>query len=137
MIVSRSVYMVRHPRGSYTVHPLLSLDVATSENKYQVNVIPRCHPHARKSALKEILSGMRLALHATRPSPHGASRLVQAMSAWSVKTRRVSPRHCRYARFYGHTTAAMHDMSTPSPLSLSIHTHNIYRLGWHRLAMTP
>ena len=31
------------------------------------------------------------------------------MSAWSVKTRRAPSRHCRDARIYGHTTAAMHD----------------------------
>ena len=103
----------------------------------QINSFDSVIHMREKSVSQAVLSGMQLTLHATRPSPHGASRLVQAMSAWSVKTRRVSPRHCRYARFYGHTTAAMHDMSTPSPLSLSIHTHNIYRLGWHRLAMTP
>ena len=36
------------------------------------------------------------------------------MSAWSVKTRRAPSRHCRDARVYGHTSAAMHHMSTPS-----------------------
>ncbi|CAM9875799.1 unnamed protein product, partial [Laminaria digitata] len=48
-------------------------------------------------------------LHATRRTPHGASRLVQAMSAWSVITRRAPSRHCRDSRVSGHTTAAMHD----------------------------
>ena len=38
----------------------------------------------------------------TRPTPHGASRLVQGMSAWSVKTRHAPSRHCRDARVYGH-----------------------------------
>ena len=33
LVVSRSVNMVRHPRGSYIVLPLLSLDVAIPENK--------------------------------------------------------------------------------------------------------
>ena len=56
---------------------------------------------------------MQLTLHATRPKPHGTSRLVQAMSAWSVKTRRAPSRHCRGARVYGYTTLAMHYMSTP------------------------
>ena len=32
-IVPRGVYMVRHPGGSYIVNPLLSLEVATPENK--------------------------------------------------------------------------------------------------------
>ena len=61
---------------------------------------------------------MPLTLHATRRKPHGASRLVLAMSAWSVKTRRAPPRPCGDARVYGHTTTAMHDMSTPRPLRL-------------------
>ena len=34
------------------------------------------------------------------------------MSACSVKTRRGPSRHCRDAKVYGHTTTAMHDMST-------------------------
>ena len=40
----------------------------------------------------------------------------QAMSAWSVKTRRAPSRHCWDERVYGgHTTTAMHGMGTPSP----------------------
>ena len=54
--------------------------------------------------------GIHLILHATRRTPNGASRLGQAMSAWSVKTRRAPSRHCRDARVYGHTTTAMHDI---------------------------
>ena len=54
---------------------------------------------------------MRLAL-----TPHGASRMVQlAMSAWWVRIRRAPSRRCRDGRLYGHTTMAMHDMSTPPP----------------------
>ena len=53
--------------------------------------------------------------HATRPTPHGASRLVQPTSAWSVKARRALSRHCRDARVYGHTTTAMLDIEyTPA-----------------------
>ena len=37
-------------------------------------------------------------LHATRRTPHGTSRLMHAMSAWSVKTRRAASRHSRDAR---------------------------------------
>ena len=48
-------------------------------------------------------------LHATRPTPHGVSRLVLAMSAWLVKTRRAPSRCRRHARAYGHATTAMHD----------------------------
>ena len=34
---------------------------------------------------------MQLTLHATRPTPHGASRLVQATCAWSVKPGALDP----------------------------------------------
>ena len=61
---------------------------------------------------KWFLVGCSPPLHATRPTPRGASRLVQAMSFWSVKTPRVPSRHLRDARAYVHTTTAMHDMST-------------------------
>ena len=68
-----------------------------------------------KSASQAVLSRMQLALHATRRTPHGASRLVLAMPAWSVKTRRAPPRHCKDARLYCHTATAIHDMSTHHP----------------------
>ena len=71
--------------------------------------IPRRHPYARKSASQAVLSRMQLTLHATRRTPHGGSRLVLAMSAWSVNTRRAPSRHGRDARVYGHTTTAIYD----------------------------
>ena len=40
-----------------------------------------------------IFSRMQLTFHTTRQTPDGASRLVQAMSAWSVNTRRALSRH--------------------------------------------
>ena len=58
---------------------------------------------------------MQVTLHATRRTPHDASRLVQAMSTWSVKTRRAPFRLCGDARVYGHTTTVIHDMSTRPP----------------------
>ena len=68
-------------------------------------------PHER------LLAGCSSPLHTTRPTPpYGASLcLVQAMPACSAKTRCAPSRHCRDARVYGHTTTAMHDMSTPPP----------------------
>ena len=53
---------------------------------------------------------MRLAEHLT-----ALSRLVQATSAWVVKTRRALSRHSRNARVYRHTTTAMNKLSTPPP----------------------
>ena len=58
---------------------------------------------------------MQSTLHATRRTPDGASRLVQAMSAWLAKTRRAPCRHSRDARVYGHTITGMHKQSTPAP----------------------
>ena len=73
-------------------------------------------PSMCKTAAQAVLRRMQLTLHATtRPTPHGVSRLVQAMYAWSVKTRRAPFRHFGGSRVYGHTTTAMHDMSTCTP----------------------
>ena len=113
MIVSRSVY------GKAPMRQLHSNPTAVSESgldRKANQFIRRCHPYARKSASQAVLSRMQLTLHATRRTPHGASRLVLAMSAWSVKTRRAPSRRCRGARVYGHMTTATHDMSTPQPL---------------------
>ena len=52
---------------------------------------------------------------APRRAPHNASRLVQAISAWLKKTRRAPSRHSGDARVYGHTTTAMHKLSTSTP----------------------
>ena len=103
--------MVRQPRGSYVVHPLLSLKVAMLEKKSMKWTLSSIC----KSASKAVLSRMQVTLHATRPTPHGASRLVQEMFAWSVKTRRAPSRHCSNARVYGHTTTAMHASFTRAP----------------------
>ena len=73
----------------------------------------RCRSPSYEQSLEKCSSPyMRLA-----ERPHSASRLVQAMSAWLVKTRRAPSRHSRDARVYGHTTTAMHKLSTPHPPS--------------------
>ena len=89
--------------SGHTAKQIDSFDVAIR--------MQECPPH------KRFLVGCRLTLLATRRTPHGASCLVLAMSDWSVKTRRAPSRHCRDARVYGHTTTAMHDMSTHTPLA--------------------
>ena len=70
---------------------------------------------APKLVLGAVFGRMQFTLYATRRTPHRASRLVQAMSAWLVKTRRAPSRHSRVARVCGHTTTAMHKLSTPPP----------------------
>ena len=103
--------------GSPTVAGLSSAfdSHQASPTPFPPQLIRRCHPYARNSASHAVLSRMQLALHATRRTPHGASRLVLAMPAWSVKTRRAPPRHCKDARLYCHTATAIHDMSTHHP----------------------
>ena len=60
--------------------------------------------------------------------PHGASRLVLAVSAWSVKTRRAPSRHCRDARrVHGHTTTAMHDSEFTSDSPFPYHFPRFFR----------
>ena len=68
------------------------------------------------SVLRAVLGRMQFTLHATRRTPHGASRLVQAMSAWLVKTRCAPSRHSKDARVHGHTTTAIHKLGTPATL---------------------
>ena len=75
-------------------------------------------PHTPKSVLRAILGRVQFTLHATRRPPHGASRLVQSMSAWLVKIQCAPSRHSRDARVYGHTTTAMHKLRTPPPIPL-------------------
>ena len=74
----------------------------------------------QKSVFRAVLGRIQFTFHATRRTPLGASRLVQAMSAWLVRTRRAPSRHSRDARVYGHTTTAMHKLSTPTTLFLCV-----------------
>ena len=106
MIVSCGVYMVRYPRGSYLHTHCCHWKWPHHRTNHLIGCCHLC-------ASPPVLSKMQLTLHATRPTHHGAFRSVQAMSAWSVKTRRAPHRNCRYARVYGHSTTAMHDTSTP------------------------
>ena len=117
---SRSVNMVRHPRGSYIVIPVAVSRVATPENKVQLigaviheqesrHKVPKC-------VLQAPLGRMQFTLHATRRTPHGASRFAQAMSAWLVKTRRAPVRQSRDARVYVWSYDYGHEQTEyPSP----------------------
>ena len=117
-----SVHMVRHPRGSHIEYTHCRLRKWPHQETNQS--IRRCHPYARKSASEAVLSRMQLTLHATCPTAHGASRLVQATSAWSVKPD-VLRTGIVGVRGSMHTTTAMHDMSTPasSPPEKQTETH--------------
>ena len=68
-----------------------------------------------KSASQAVHSRMHLTLHAVRRTPHGASRMVLSVYAWSVRARRAPSRHCRDARVYKVIRLlrpCMHGMST-------------------------
>ena len=78
---ARSVHMARHTRGSYIVHPMLSLEVSTPEK--QINSLDAViHMQESPPRKKSVFSwDAAHPFHATRPpTPHGASRLAQAMS---------------------------------------------------------
>ncbi|CAM9547150.1 unnamed protein product, partial [Laminaria digitata] len=113
--VPGSVYGKASTRQLHSKTPLLSLEVATPENK---SIYSMLSSSTCKSASQDVLGRMQLTLHGTRQTHDGASRLVLTISAWSVKTRRAPSRHCRGSRVYGNTTTAMHDdeyTSLPPP----------------------
>ena len=58
---------------------------------------------------------MQLTLHATRRTPQGASRLAQAMSAWSVKPGMLHPSIVGMRGSMALRTTAMHGMSSSPP----------------------
>ena len=83
--------------------PFLAPQKANSTGVTVLNLPPPYHASLKlssicKSASQALLIRMQLTLHATRSTPHDASRLVQAISAWSVKTRYSPFQHCRDAR---------------------------------------
>ena len=71
--------MIRQPRGSYIVHPLLSLEVATSANT-SIHSKPSCICKKVRPPSGSFC-GVQLALYAIRRTPHRAPCLVQAMPA--------------------------------------------------------
>ena len=119
--IAHTWYMVRHSRGSYmpwyyTRCCLWKLPYQKTKHNSWDAVI-----HVReKSASKAVLSRMQLTLYATRPTSHGASRLMQSMSAWSGKTRRAPSLYCSDARVYDMTIRLRSCMmsSTPPPPSV-------------------
>ena len=115
MIGSCSVWG-KAPTRQFHSNPItVSESGHTGKNQF----IRCCHPYARTSAAQAVLIRMKVILHATRRTPHGASRLVLAMSARSVKTLRAPSQHCRDASVYGHTTTAMYDDKYTPPLPRS------------------
>lgn len=57
--------------------------------------------HLQESPLhKRFLARIQLTLHATRLTPNGTSRLVQAIAAWLEEAQRAPSPHSRVARFY-------------------------------------
>ena len=69
--------MARHARDSYIILLLVSLEVDVPENLYIIEDV--IYMQVRLTSASP--SNMQLTLHATHPTPHSASRLVQATSA--------------------------------------------------------
>ena len=78
-MASRSVNMVRHPRGSYMVIHIAVSGVGTQENNVQLigAVIHKQESRRKvpKSVLRADLGRMQCTHHATRRTTHGASQL--------------------------------------------------------------
>ena len=99
---------------------MLGVKSATSRNKTRsfetvVHVQERTHDVHESPPHKWFLVGCSSPLMRLADTPHDASSFVHARSAWSVKTKRAPSQHGRHARVYGHSTTAMHEMSTPFP----------------------
>ena len=107
MIVSRSVYG-KAPKKQIHSNPI-GVSGSGHTGKQIISFDSVIHmqespPH------KRCLVGFRSPCH----SPNNSRRFaLGASDVFLVKTRRAPSRHCRDARVYGHTTTAMHDMSTP------------------------
>ena len=127
--------MVRHPRGSYIVVPITVSGVATPENKVKligaVIHTQESRHKVPKSVLRAVLGRTQFTLHSTRRTPHGASRLVQAMSVWLVKTRRAPSRPSRHSRegLWSYDYGQAQTSYTPPP-SPSIN-HFPVLVGWN------
>jgi len=116
----------------------------TPAEKYRA--IWRCHPYERKCAqgFKVRLvdgSSMQPTLHATCWVPHGASRLLQAIYALPVNTRRDPFRDCRDVRVLwsygdGH---AWQWLLPPPPMLCGVDNLEYAQAGWsyHALCMWP
>ena len=130
MIASRTLAHKRKlPSATHVV-----VDLYVQYSQLMNHSLRRCHPYARKSALQAVVSGLKLTLQATRRTPHGASCLVLAMSAWSVKNRRAASRHCRDARVYVIRLRPCMTPSSPPPRKRT-HQHPAFHLshlagGW-------
>ena len=124
MIVSRSVYMVRHTRGSYVGNSWLSLDMSTPE--IILTVVDAVIRIQDTPPLNRFLVGcsspfMRLVQHLTALRKAWCKKCLPGQP----KTRSAPSRHCRDARVFGNTTTAMQDneytppRAPPSPTYLS------------------
>ena len=114
--VLRVLWMQSVTQFTRESHQFANRQIANRHKSFRLSDTSTCRNWENAIRMQEsprhkrfLVGCMQLTLHATRRTPHGASRLVLAMSAWSVKTRRAPSRNCRDASVYGRTTTAMHD----------------------------
>ena len=110
-----------------SVAPPLSLDINYVED---ITHVQQSTHEVPKSASQTVFSKVLLTLHATHRTPDGASRLLDAMFAWSVKTRRAPSRIRRDASVYSHMTTGMHDNEYPPPKWRQLHLDGIKSKTW-------
>ena len=109
LLCTRGMVGSRGVCGKALMRQLHSNPIAASGNGHtgkQISPFDAAFHMQESPAHKAVLSRMQLTLHGTRRTLQGAARLVLAISAWSVKTRRAPSRHCRDTMVYGHTTTA-------------------------------
>ena len=118
-MISRSVHMVRNPRGRYIVsnNAACGSGYTPESQKNFEAVIRHLREHAQ-GAKKVHISTRRMKL-TFRQKPHGVSLTVHAMYALSVKTRRAP---LKEARANGIKTTAMNELCTPPTRDLDPHT---------------
>ena len=80
---------VPNPSNEYPLPRMVNGQVTMARRKRPPLRAQESRHKVPKSVLRAVLGRMQFTLHATRQTPHGASRLVQAMSAWLGKTRRA------------------------------------------------
>ena len=135
MVASRSVNVVRHPRGSYRVILFAGSEVATGHTRKQSSSLAlpsigkKVGTRCRSPSYERFLEGcnsplLRLADHLT------------AFRAWCkqclpglVKTRRAPSRHSKDARVYGHSTDYGHAQIEYTPPRIPRRRRNRTRRG--------
>ena len=127
MLASRSVNIVRHPRGSYIVTPFCLWSGHTRKQSNSLALPSTSQESRRKvpnSVFRAVLGRMQFTLHATRRTLDGASRLVQVSNVCLVRENLTcsvpASSGCEGQRSYDYGHAQTEYTAPPPPLSGSL-----------------